>query len=827
MQGLQPGNLNYPLSSGAITFAVNSTAMGRIILLIVLFACLHDLRSQTDITQTIRGTVTDKNTKIPLPGANVILVDSDPLTGASADADGRFRIEAVPIGRVGLRISYIGYKDMFLTGLNLESGKELVLRIELEEMAILSEEVVIRAQTEKTRTLNEMTTVSARSFTVEETQRYAGSRNDVARMASNFAGVRGTDDSRNDIIIRGNSPSGLLWRLEGVDIPNPNHYGASESTGGPVSILNNNQLANSDFMSGAFPSEYGNAISGVFDLKMRNGNNEQHEFLGQIGFNGFELGAEGPLSKKSGASYLVNYRYSTLEFFHLLGLEFGTGTAIPKYQDFSFKVNLPNTKLGSFSIFGIGGLSDISILDSEADTSNQALDFYGGEGFDLINSSDLAVLGITHRYLVNSTTYTSLTVAGTYHVFRVQVDSITPDDHIILPYFRNSHKEQKIFTNFLVNKKINSQHTLKGGFTLSLMHFDFIDSAYFDDYDRFQVLTRFNGPSQLFQPYVQWQYKISNSLTLNTGLHYQQYYLNNSRSLEPRAGIRWNFRPGQSVSLAYGYHSQLAPITVYFNKVRLENGTYITPNHDLDMTHSQHLVLGYDWNINTNIRLKSEVYYQRISNAGVDGNRQNSFSILNQGANFYVWTPDTLSNDGNGRNYGLEFTLEKFLSGGMYYLFTASLYQSKYSGSDGVERNTAFNGNFILNGLMGKEWILGRKPDKKKKRQMLFLADLKVTYGGGQRFTPLESDQLGPNNYVANYDQENAYSEQFDNYFRTDIRIALKQNSRKVSMEWAIDAQNIFNTKNIYSQKFNSSTGEVEYTYQLGLMVIPQFRMVF
>ncbi len=795
--------------------------------MVALVCGAHLLPAQDDITQTLRGTVTDRNTKTPLPGAHVVLLGSDPLRGTTAGTDGSFRLEGVAIGRVGIRVSYMGYSDAYLTGLNLQSGKELVLRIELEEMAIQGEEVVVTAKTEKAAALNEMATVSARSFTVEETERYAGSRNDVARMASNFAGVRGTDDSRNDIIIRGNSPSGLLWRLEGVDIPNPNHYGATESTGGPVSILNNNQLANSDFMTGAFPSEYGNALSGVFDLRMRNGNNEQHEFLGQIGFNGFELGAEGPVSRESGASYLVNYRYSTLEFFHLLGIEFGTGTAIPKYQDFSFKVNLPGTRAGSFSVFGIGGLSDISILDSEKDTTEQALDFYGGEGFDLINSSDMAVVGITHRYLISSSAYTRLTVAGTYHDFRVQVDSITPDEHFILPYFRNSHKERKLFVNFLVNKRISSQHTLKGGFTFSHSHYDFIDSAYFDEHDRFQVLTRFDGATQLLQPYVEWQYKINNALALNSGLHYQHFFLNGSRSLEPRIGLKWNFRPGQSFSVGYGYHSQLAPITAYFNKVRLPDGSYISSNEGLDMTHSQHFVAGYDWSIRQNLRLRSELYYQRITNAGVDGNERNSYSILNQGANFYLWTPDTLSNDGTGRNYGMEVTFEQFLSRGMYFLVTASLYQSKYAGSDGVERNTAFNGNFILNGLLGKEWLLGRNPEKRKKRQMLFLADVKVTWAGGQRYTPLEADQLGPNDYVANYNDENAYSAQFDNYFRTDLRVALKQNSRKVSMEWAIDAQNIFNVKNIYSQKFNSSTGEVEYSYQLGLLVIPQFRMVF
>jgi hypothetical protein len=796
-----------------------------IILVFILFA--GSAIPQDQITQTLRGVILDKNTGVPLPGANIIIIGSDPVVGTSSDVNGRFKIENLPIGRIGIKVTYIGFEDVVLTGLNLISGKELIIDISMEEIAVMSKEVVITASSDKSKPINEMAVVSSRAFTVEESERYAGSRNDVARMASNFAGVRGTDDSRNDIIIRGNSPSGLLWRLEEVDIPNPNHYGATESTGGPVSILNNNQLANSDFMTGAFPAEYGNAVSGVFDLKMRNGNDEKHEFLGQIGFNGLEFGAEGPVSKKNNSSYLVNYRYSTLELFDLLGVEFGTGTAIPKYQDFSFKVNLPNTKAGSFSVFGLGGKSDISFMNSEKDTSENKLDFYSGESFDLINGSDLAVLGISHRYLINNTTYTKFTLAVTYHNFHVVIDSISPTEHTILPYFRNSHKETKFFANMVINKKLNTRHTLRGGFTISRMNYEFTDSIYSDDYDRFDVITDFDGVSWLFQPYFLWQYKISNDLSLNSGLHYQQFFYNDTWFVEPRLGVNWKFKSNQSLSFGYGFHSQLAPITVYFDQTRLPDGSYYKPNKQLDMTRSQHFVLGYDWSPTSTIRLKTETYLQYITNAGVNGHEEDSYSVLNQGANFYVFSPDTLVNDGRGLNYGLEITLEKFLSNGLYYLVTGSLYNSKYSGSDGVWRNTAFNGGFVFNGLLGKEWTLGKDPEKRKKRQYLFLADIKATYAGGQRYTPATALQTGENDYVAIYDDDNAYSSQFTNYFRTDLRIAIKQNSRKIAMEWAIDIQNLFDIQNIYSQSFNTSTGETEYTYQMGLLIIPQFKIIF
>jgi hypothetical protein len=245
------------------------------------------------------------------------------------------------------------------------------------------------------------------------------------------------------------------------------------------------------------------------------------------------------------------------------------------------------------------------------------------------------------------------------------------------------------------------------------------------------------------------------------------------------------------------------------------------------MTQSQHFIAGYDWTIRPNLRIKLESYYQRISNAGVDGNRQNSYSVLNQGANFFVASPDTLSNDGTGTNFGLDFTLERFLTNGFYYLLTTSLYDSRYKGSDGVDRNTAFNGNYIVNGLVGKEWVLGKNPEKKQRQQFVLVVDAKATVAGGQRYTPIDPVQVGDNEYVANYDDENAYSQQFDDYFRADLRIAIRQNKKNSSMEFALDIQNLFNVQNIYSQQFNTQTGEVDYNYQLGILIIPQFRINF
>ena len=315
------------------------------------------------LTQTIKGKIVEKETSYPLTGATIILLsDSTQFTGTTSDVDGDFRIEKVSVGRHRIKVSFIGYRDV-ITSIEVSSAKEVILTIPLEETATRLSEVVIRANNDGEAS-NEMAAVSARSFTIEETQRYAGSRGDPARMASNFAGVQGADDSRNDIVIRGNSPQAVLWRMEGINIPNPNHFNIPGTAGGPVSMINNKTLANSDFFTGAFPAEYGNSISGVFDLKLRNGNNEKHEASGQFGFLGTEIFAEGPLSGNKKSSYLFSYRYSTLAIFNKLGIDIGTN-AVPRYQDIAFKFNFPLKNRSAISIFGLGGKSNIDILISK------------------------------------------------------------------------------------------------------------------------------------------------------------------------------------------------------------------------------------------------------------------------------------------------------------------------------------------------------------------------------------------------------------------------------------------------------------------------------
>ena len=777
------------------------------------------------ITQTIRGTVTDKSTKAPLIGANIILLEYKPLTGAVTDTNGDFRIVKVPVGRVGIKVSYMGYNEQYLTNLNLTSGKELVLNIEMEEKIMKSSEVIITANSDKTTAQNSMTTVSSRSFSVEETERYAGCRLDIARMAANFAGVNGKSDARNDIIIRGNSPSGLLWRLDGIDIPNPNHFAAFGTTGGPVSMLKNSLLRNSDFLTGAFPAEYGNAISGVFDLKMINGNNQKHEFTLQLAFNGLDLGAEGPLSKKNGSSYLVDYRISFLGLFKLMGVKFGTGDAVPQYQDLSFKFNFPRTSLGNISVFGFGGTSNIAFINSQADTTKPLYDFYTNESRDITNVSDVGVIGVTNTFLINSSSYSTITLAATYHHFRTVIDSIVPVSMQTMPYETNNFNELKINASWIVNKKFNTHHSIRAGITYTGLYYNLLDTVLVFGTNTFTHRLDYTGYSSLVQPFIEWQYKVTDNLTFNQGIHFMVYYYNHSKSVEPRLGINWKFAPGHAFSIGYGFHSMMIPVSSFFSQVKTGNDTYSRINDKLDFIRSHHFVVGYDWLISDIMRLKLEAYYQYLYNVPVNGAGKDYFSTLNMGVDFDETQPDTLVNKGKGKNYGIELTLERFLRKGFYFLVTGSLYDSKYSGSDNVERNTVFNGGYTVNILAGKEFVIGKSWKRQKRQKTLYL-DLRNTICGNQRYIPIDKESSVVQHTIV-YQTDKAYSQKYPLYLRTDAKIAFKMNAKKFSIEWALEVSNIFNRKNVFRENFNPRTGESYYTYQYGRMFIPSYKITF
>jgi hypothetical protein len=792
--------------------------MKNLIIIMLLASSSLIATAQEIYKQSIRGTVVDDVTGYPLVGANVILLDSDPITGTTTDMNGNFILEDLPLGRQNIEVRYVGYASQVIPNLYLSSGKETQVHIRLKENAMDMDEVVVRYKKRKDKAQNEMAIVSSRTFSVEETERFAGSLGDPARMVANYAGVMTYNDSRNDIIIRGNSPVGVLWRLEGVEIPNPNHFGALGTTGGPVSMINNNLLMDSDFLTGAFPAEFGNATAGVFDLNMRTGNKGHHEFTGQIGFNGFEAGMEGPLAtvgKTQKATYLANYRYSTLGLLDKLGFSFGTGSAIPRYQDLTFLIDVPGTLPGRWRLFGLWGKSHIELGREPGDTASNS---YNGRGMATDFGSDLGVIGLSNTYYIRPELRLKTTISYQRTGATTLVDSIWNKGEEIMPFVRNKQAENKLSFSTQLRYKLNARNHYSIGMILDRYDINYVDSVNHPVYDRFITTTDISGTLGMFRGYAQWYHSFGNKLSGYAGMHLQYFNLNREMSYEPRLALTWQPWSNGSFSLGYGLHSQIQPKSVYFcQSYDEERESYYTTNESLGSTRSHHAVIGYNHLLGKNFRIKAETYYQYLFNIPVTSSF-GEFSLVNSGDFFGIPATENLVNEGTAYNYGIEMTLEKFLSNGYYFLCTASLFDSKYKGGDGIVRNTAFNGNYVFNLLAGYERKIGKKT--------YLTVDLKGVLAGGRRYVPIDVEaSMAEGTEVRDWSR--AYEDRYDDYFRTDLRLGLKVNYKKFSQEWAIDLQNLTGYQSLFMEGIDVTTGEISNIYQQGFYPMFLYRIQF
>lgn len=768
-----------------------------------------------DQLQTVSGVVIDKVSEQPLEGANIMMVNSKPPLGATTDQYGKFSF-SVPHGRQSFVITYLGYKSQTIPEILVVAGKQTILEVKLEESVNAMTEVEITAETRKDRAGNEFSAVSARTFSMDEVTRYSGGRNDVGRLAANFAGVATSNDARNDIVVRGNSPAAVLWRIEGVPVPSPNHFSTLGTSGGPVSALNTNMLKNSDFLTGAFAAEYGNTNSAVFDLGFRSGNTQKHEFMVQIAaFSGLEVLAEGPLKKDVSSSYLVSYRYSFAALAGALKLPIGTA-ALPYYQDLSFKFDLPGKpKFGKFSLFGVAAYSNINFIGKKISDEDLFADPYT----DQYVKSGFGVLGLRHSIAAGKSAYVKTIFSLSTSVSTLDQYDYPDSVNRRLAIKGRDYNNVARLTSFY-NRKFSAKTSLRTGM-LTELYWLMVSTDSRATTPDWVAQRKFNGVMALLQPFAQVQYKPLEAITLNLGVHSQVLTTNGSWSIEPRAALSYQPHPRHTITAAYGWHSQMQPLPVYFYRSPLPGGLYDESNKNLDFTRAHHIVLAYDIKIVNDWRIKIEPYIQFITGAPVE-RMSSSFSILNTGADFVFPDNGFLTNAGIGRNYGGEFTLEKFFSKGYYGLLTVSVFDSKYKGSDGVWRNTAFNNRYIVNFLAGKEFRIG-----KKKRNAITM-DLRFATSGGRWYTPIDSAaSVAAGQEVLITSQ--AYSKQYPYYMRLDFKIGVRMNSKKgkLSQTLFFDFQNLTFRKNVFQARYNPRTAQINYVYQIGFFPDVLWRLNF
>lgn len=781
-------------------------------------AASHLQQTQTTPTQSVRGIIVDQDSQLPLIGVNVIVMDTSPLLGASTDENGRFVIPKVPVGRSTFQVSYIGYEPLVLSDILVTSGKELVLNLELVESVIETEGVVVVAEELDGVALNEMAAVSARSFSVEQTQRFAASLSDPARMALNFAGVSGGgDDLLNEIVVRGNSPKGILWRLEGIEIPNPNHFGEEGSSGGGVSMLSSSTMSRSDFFTGAFPAEYGNAMSGVFDLYLRNGNQSRREYTLQVGVLGVETSVEGPFSGSYNGSYLINYRYSTLGIlnnFNVLPEE------SIQYQDLSFKFSLPTKKAGNFTVFGLAGDAQDIYGKAVADSTQwSSLD----DAIDGKFAPRMGVVGVSNLLLLGEKTYLKTIVAA---MGEQRTDDelllIPSDNYQPLTIFEQDTRNWAFRGSVVLNHKFNARHTLRIGATGSRLGFNLVNR------DRDQISSTQFGPlmtfldqkgtTEVIQGLMQYKYRPSPSVTLIPGVHYTYFGLTGKQSIEPRFGATWKPSDAGTFSLGVGLHSRHEPIAIY-GLQRTINGEVTRPHMDLDLMKAWHYVIGYDHYFPSKTRMKIEAYYQNLQDIAVSSDPAIPvYSTINAESIWpLVYNDLILVNGGSGENYGVELTLEKYLEDGFYYLFTGALYDARYTPLNGESYHSRYAGNYTANLLGGKEFKL--------KRSNLIGFDARFILAGGNRYTPLDLDRSMNIGFPVE-DLSRPYAKQIDAYFRIDLGMSYTVNKSALTHMVRFDIQNVTGRENVQGFDYNQNFEQVAF-FHSGLIPVLSYRVTF
>ncbi len=746
------------------------------LLYLLIFICQLGL-SQT-VQQTLRGTILDVETYRPISNAQLAIASI--VDNITTDIAGKYRIDAIPIGRHQLQVSAEGYKTLNVPIL-VETGRELILEIVLHPSTSAIDTIMVKA----TR-LEATSPLSTHSITIEETLRLPATFYDPARMMANHAGVIAMNDQANHISVRGNSPNHLSWRLEGLEIVNPNHTANAGTitdlptfNGGGVNMLSAQMLGDSRFYKGNFPTQDGNVIGGMLDMRLRKGNDERHEFIGQIGLIGIDVAAEGPISKKSRASYLANYRYSTLGLLSNLGVDLGDEAI--NFQDAAVHLSLPTQNQGNFTLFGIWGKSS-NVFEGQRDSSlwteQKAM-------FDINFQSNMLIVGGTHGIAVGQQGYWKTSVAHS------QADNTRSIRDFVGIGNINELKQQKTALRTEYSTRFDAKNRLKLGAS----------------YTQYSWIMGQAEQAQNYEPgitsaYANWTHQFNSKLKADAGMHTlvtNKDFLNGSLTnpnvstqIQPRFSLNYQMTTKQSLHLAYGHHSQLFPYG------RLE---------------SEQLGLNYKHRFTPSTNLQVEWYWQNISPSinQLDGsNTINTFEL--------IAFPEASPTDSKARNYGIEASLQRYITNDYYFIANATLFESEFQDDNGDWQATRWNNNYAFNLTGGKEWT-----KQKKKAKRIFGLNARLAYGGGARSNTI--DIMASDAFFTRYTDVNDFSRQFPDYFKLDMRLYWKRNKAKHNSMFALDIQNATNAQNIAFEYYDVVQEKIVTKYQLGIIPILSWRI--
>lgn len=739
-------------------------------------------------TGQIHGQTTDHIEGHTIPNVSVLIESNGHSKSTVTDSLGRFTFESLSYGIYNITLRHVSYKEKRIYDLGLYDSKGLSIDILLEGNVNDVGEVEISAYANPVEPTDPLAFLSARSISLEETKRFAGSLGDPSRMALSYAGVNSSRGDNNELIIRGNSAKYLQWKLEGMPIPNPNHFGVYGSSGGLFNILNANNLGRSTFYIGGIPAHTGNTLSGLFDLALKNGDPDVNKHSLELSLIGLSASSNGPLNIAEGGDYNINYRYSTLGLLKQAGVAYQA----PEYQDLTFKVNVKTKKAGTFTFYGLGGLGEsleeefFRVVDSTqvtTDPRGQTIFGFNEIAAENFEKHDIAVLGFKHQQLLNSKLILENSLNYSITLNEPSSSGLDKDDFSTYLKEEASYKNTAFRYSPSLTLYLNDKHTLNAGALVTFGSFDSRLTRGNPDGVRETILDH-NSRSFLGQSFINYSYNPSSKVNYVAGLHYTHFSLNGQHLVEPRLSANYRLNEKSSLAFSTGLHSATDSPELY---LKLDENLNIS-TRSIGMARSWQSVISYKKQLAEKLHLTTELYFQYLFDVPIAADSSN-FSLLNEPVSF---TNRELINEGRGLNYGLEVVLEKFFSNSYYFLLTGSLFQSEYRLLEPFYRKSSYSSDYVVNALVGKEFRL---------KQNKFLSiNLRNTVGGGKPYVPIDLEQSVQTGSEVR-DMERAYLSKLPAYVGVDLSFSYKWIRPKLSHELKLDIFRLFE-QNYYDEVF-------------------------
>jgi len=758
--------------------------------------------------KSIRIYVFDAISHSPLTGCEINIYPSK--LKYQTDSTGMAEVLALSPGRFHCVVYKEGFKplvsDYFIH--SAQSSSQISLYMYDGSKQLSEVEVRASAMLTSNEAKNSFSYLSSRSFSSEDTERIPMGLNDPSRMALSYPGVHvGRSDLDNPIIVRGNSPYGVSWRIEGIDVPNPNHFAKHGTGGGGISILSAQLMGKSDFYSGAMPAEFGNALAATFDIRLREGNYKNKAYKVRASMLGIDVAAEGPF-KNGRSSYLVNYRYSTLGLMNWLTFYLVGNRTVNTFSDISFNLifNSKNLK-NKTTVFGVMGKS-MDYAFPQPDPEKRKVGVLD-DWEERVRPSEMGVVGVTHTKNINPRSSLKLVVAATVSRILRYSDTLSYED-IKFRYNTEKYIDNRISANMAYLTKVNRTLKVKAGVQIQMTDFVFnrttLPRSSMNDLNAqaigISIWANGAGKSLIGEAYTMVEKVWLNKIYLNAGFHLMHFFFNNSNSFEPRMALKYSPNTKHVVAASYGLHSQLLPMSTYFVARRISDRppySYDYPNKDLAFPRSRHFVISYRAMLPKDFKITTELYSQNISRSLVQKNKESNFWILNA-SDGYPGITDMIAT-GRGFNKGIDLTLEKLFYSTYFLMITGSSYDAKYETFAGDVFSSSFNDRFGTTLTFGREFNL--------KRKRVIQAGFRGMYNGGFLYTEPDSVKSAEYmTYIPKYSETNKL--EAPAYRRLDARISYRYSGKKTSGQVALDIQNATGYANVSRAYYNIITRQIE-----------------